>query len=107
MHVLVSLSKGSEGKVEYIKTIVVARLLWNDWYKGLPPCCLTEEMCEGLLSCVVSMLHRHPNSTALEEVYNLFLITPLPDDHVKDLNSSQLPNALLETARHNLHSVIA
>ena len=53
------------------------------------------------------MLHRHPNSTALEEVYNLFLITPVPDDHVKDLNSSQLPNRLLETIRHNLHSVIA
>ena len=53
------------------------------------------------------MLHRHPNSTALEEVYTLFLITPVPDDHVKDLNSSQLRNSLLETVRHNLHSVIA
>ena len=53
LHVLLSLTLDYEDKVEYVRTIVVARLLWSQWFARLPRVAHSEEPCEALLSRVV------------------------------------------------------
>ena len=63
LHVLLRLTLGYEDKVEYVRTIVVARLLWSQWFGHLPGVAHSEEPCEALLSRVVHLMAQHPLGT--------------------------------------------
>ena len=43
----------NEHHIEYVRSIMVALLLWSRSHKGLPSPTFQEEPCEALLSCVV------------------------------------------------------
>ena len=62
LNVLLRFTLGYEDKVEYVRTIVVARLLWSQWFARLPGVAHSEEPCEALLSRVVHLMAQHPRN---------------------------------------------
>ena len=55
-----------EQKVEYIRTLSIARLLWTDRFQHTPSMCHNEEMCDLLRSRLVSALQKLPLANTLE-----------------------------------------
>ena len=96
LHILYSFFQGREQSVEYIRTIIVARLLWVQWSTFLAPRCLSEEMCEALLARTVAFFRKHPNLTTFDAQHDLFLMTPLAKQHQKDLHDSKIAKDLVK-----------
>ena len=94
LHVLLRLTLGYEDKVEYVRTIVVARLLWSQWFARLPGVAHSEEPCEALLSRVVHLMAQHPGNCTLQQVHDLFILTPVADQTPKDLQYVNVPKGL-------------
>ena len=76
MHVLMHLTLGYEEKVEYVRTIVVARLLWSQWYARLPGLAHSEEPCEAQLSRGDDFMAHHAHNCTFEQVHDLFVLSP-------------------------------
>ena len=94
LHVLPRLTLGYEDKVEYVRTIVVARLLWSQWFARLPGVAHREEPCEALLSRVVHLMAQHPGNCTLQQVHDLFILTPTAGQTPKDLQHVNVPKGL-------------
>ena len=94
LHVLLRLTLGYEDKVEYVRTIVVARLLWSQWFARLPGVAHSEEPCEALLSRVVHLMAQHPGNCTLQQVHDPFILTPVADQTPKDLQYVNVPKGL-------------
>ena len=91
LHVLLRLTLGYEDKIEYVRTIVVARLLWSQWFARLPGVAHSEEPCEALLSRVVHLMAQHPGNCTLQQVDDLFILTPVADQAPKDIQYVNVP----------------
>ena len=94
LHVLVRLTLGYEDKVEYVRTIVVARLLWSHWFARLPRVAHTEEPCEAPLSRVVHLMAQHFANCTLQQVHDLFILTPVAGQTPKDPQYVNVPKGL-------------
>ena len=94
LHVLLRLTLGYEDKVEYVRTIVVARLLWSQWFARLPGVAHSEEPYEALLSRVVHLMAQHLGNCTLQQVHDLFILTPVADQTPKDLQYVNVPKGL-------------
>ena len=94
LHVLLRLTLGYEDRVEYVRTIVVARLLWSQWFARLPGVAHSEELFEALLSRVVHLMAQHPGNCTLQQVHDLFILTPVAGQTTKDLQYVNVPKGL-------------
>ena len=94
LHVLLRLTLGYEDKVEYVRTILVARLLWSQWFARLPGVAHSEEPREALLSRVVHLMAQHPRNCTLQQVHDLFILTPVAGQTPKDLQYVNVPKGL-------------
>ena len=65
-------------KKEYVRTLGVALLAWDDWMDSIPACCYQEENCEALLSRMAGRCRANKTITSLEGVTDLFLTLPPP-----------------------------
>ena len=77
LHVLIRLTLGYEHKVEYVRTLVIARLLnHHPWFSQIPGVPFSEEPCEAMLSRVVANMAKYPYLDSLEDVHDLFVPPP-------------------------------
>ena len=88
------LTPGYEEKVEYVRTIVVARLLWSQWYASLPRVPHSEEPCEALWSRVVHLMAQHTHNCTFEQVHDLFMLSPVAGQSPKDPRNVNVPMGL-------------
>ena len=78
LHVLIRLTLGYEHKVEYARTLMVARLVnHHPWFSSLPGL-------PFMLSRVVAKMARYPDMDSLEQVHDLFVLVTPPDGNKKD-----------------------
>ena len=94
LHVLMRLTLRYEEKVEYVRTIVVARLLWSRWYVRLLGVAHGEEPCEALLSGLVHSMAQHPHNFAFEQAHDLSMLSLIASQSSKDLQNVNLPKGL-------------
>ena len=94
LHVLVRVTLGYEDNVEYVCTMVVARLLWSHWFAQLPGVAHSEELYEALLSRVVHLMAQHPDNCMFQEIHDLFKLAPVADQSPKDLHYVNVPKGL-------------
>ena len=93
--ILLHLVNGIEHKVECIHTLSVARVFWFEWVTESPAVGHGEEMCEALLSCLVSDLHSLQCVDILESARDAFFNIKLADNHIKQLQSLKIGHANL------------
>ena len=74
---LVHLRQDAE-KVEYVRTLGIALLMWSPWESELPGCMFMEESCEALLSRMAHRCRQHPHLFAYEDVFDLYVTVPSP-----------------------------
>ena len=91
---------GHEDKVEYARTIVVAKLLWLQWYAPLPGIAHTEEPWEALLDRVIHLMAQHPHNCMFEQVRDLFMLSPVARQSPKDLQNVNVPKVLPQLVEH-------
>ena len=84
-HILVHLCWGVEHTMEYVRTLGVSFLFWGWWAQTTPGKCHSEEVGVALLAGSVEKLRLNPNSTSLDECFDLFLLTPAARADLKDL----------------------
>ena len=94
LDVLVRLTLGYKDKVKHVRTIVVARLLWSQWFTRLPGVAHSEEPCDALLSRVVHLMAQHPWNCGLQQVHDLFILPPVAGQTRKDLQYVNVPKGL-------------
>ena len=80
---LVHLRQDAE-KVEYVRTLGVALLMWGKWDYDLPGCMFMEESCEALLSRMAHRCRQHQHLFAYQDVFDLFVTVPSPKFGTKD-----------------------
>ena len=51
----------------------------------LPRVAHSEEPCEALMSRIVHLMAQHPRNCTLQEVHDLFILTPVASQTPKDL----------------------
>ena len=85
---------GYEEKVEYVRTIVVARLLWSQWYARLPGDAHIEELCEAPLTRGVHLTARHPHNCTFGEVHDLFMLSLIAGQSPRNLQNVNVPKRL-------------
>ena len=71
-------------KVEYIRTLAVALLMWRSWDDELPGCMFIEESCEAMLSRTAHRCRQHQHLWEFDDVFDLFVTTPNPRMAVKE-----------------------
>ena len=95
LHVYIRLRFGYEHKVEYVCTLMVARLLnHHPWFSHLPGLPSSEEPCEAMRSRVVAKMARYPHMHSLERIHDLFVLVGPPCGRNKDLTYCNIPKGL-------------
>lgn len=107
LHILVHLTWGSEGSVEYVRTVVVALLMWSEWHSSTPGVANSEEAGEALLGRVVNQFKRYPQHDSFEGMYNLFLMVPRADGINKNLSRGNLQRGLVQQLDNNLRFLVS
>ena len=78
------LAFGYDEKVDYVRIIVVAELLWSEWYARLPGVARTEELCEAPLNRIVHLMAAQPHKCMFKQVDDLFMLCLLVRQSLKD-----------------------
>ena len=63
-------------------------------------------MGEALLARLVEKLRLNPNSSSLDDYFDLFLLTPAARTDLKDLHGSHLQNDTIKLVRRNLNTFV-
>jgi hypothetical protein len=103
---LIHLLVGNEGHSEYIKTLCMALMTWSDWHTQACGAMFSEEICEALLSRLVSNKKMRPNITSLEGVNDIFLITKPGRLAPYNITKSRIPKDLPDLFKTNLNILI-
>ena len=102
-HILVHLCWGAEDTTEYVRTLGVSFLFWEQttlWK------CHSEEMGEALSARLVEKLRLNPNSSSLDDCFDLFLLTPAVHTDFKDLHCFHLQNDTIQLLQRNLNTFV-
>ena len=79
---------------------------WGRWEQTIPGKCHSEEMGEALLARLVEKVQLNPNSSPLDEFFDLFLITPAARTDLKDVHGSHLQHDTIKLVRRNLNTFV-
>ena len=105
-HILVHLCWGADHTTEYVRTLGVSFLFWGRWEQKIPGKCHSEEMGEALLAPLVEKLRLNPNSSSLDDCFDLFLLTPAARTDLKDLHGSHLQKDTIKLVRCSLNTFV-
>ena len=106
LHVIQHLCLGSESKVEYVRSLSSALMIWSSWYSNLPGHAHSEEMCEALLSRLVQKLRFHPQCKTLDGACELFLLLCPASKNPKDLKDGKMQADLVPYVDSNLNALV-
>ena len=76
--------------MEYVRTPGVSFLFWGWWEQTIPGNSPLEEMGEAVLARLVEKLRLNPNTSSLDDCFDLFLLTPAARMDLKDLHGYHL-----------------
>ena len=96
---LLALSCGATNPVDYVRTISIALLLWQQHQTDLPAAAHVEKTNEANLSRLVKRCKKHPAMYALEDANTLFGTLP-PRTDVPEKTTQFVPRTLV-TAVYN------
>ena len=87
-HILVRLRWGTEHITQYVRTLVVSFWFLGGWEQTIAGKCHSEVMGEVLLACLVEKLRLNPNTSSLDDSFDLILLTPAVRTNLQDLHCS-------------------
>ena len=96
---LLALSRGAANRVDYVRTISIALLLWQQHQTDLPAAAHVEENNEANLSRLVKRCKKHPAMYALEDANTLFRTLP-PRSDIAEKTTQFVPRTFV-TAVYN------
>ena len=104
--VLVRLSEGNEHKLEYVKSLGAALLLWTDWHDSVPASWFCEESNEAALSRLSKLCRRHTQHITTTDVHELWMnVEPGPGEP-HDLPTGGVPQDTAAAVAHNVQQFI-
>ena len=106
IHILLHLCWEAEHTTEYVWTLGVSFLFWGRWGQIIPGKCHSEEMGEALLARLVEKLRWNPNSSSLDDGFDLFFLTSQARTDLKDLHGSHLQNDTIKLVHRNLNTFL-
>ena len=74
VHVLRGCDGDAVRKTEYYRSMMLVMASWTAWYKDLPGCCFSEEICEAGLSRLSRLLADHSHRNTLRDANHLYLM---------------------------------
>ena len=104
--VLIHLVWGREQAVEYVRTALLASLLWSQWYDRLPSIVHSEEPCETLLGRLVNQFSIHKNKTSLDDSIDLFMLIKPPTGEPMNIKNGNIPRGLPQCLHRHLKRLV-
>ena len=106
LHIIMHLGLPHEHKIEYVRSIMVAWLLWSQWHEGLPPQAFSEEPCEALLSWVVHRLTCNTGAATFQRCFDEYLLVARASTEGRDRLLSGIPAGTVPHVERNVRALI-